>query len=257
MRRYVREIADAFTEHNLLTYAAAFAFQGLVALVPITLLGLGVLGATGHREVWTRHVAPTIRGRVTPGVFRGIDETVQRILDHGTAGLIVFAVALSIWYLTAAMRAVIEALNQIHDVDDDRPWWVRLAVAAGLGTAAGVALYGSAVLVIGGPRGVVLGLVRWVGAVVILGLLVGLLVRYAPAQQPRARWASLGAVLVVGSWVVASVLFRLFVTYLANFKSPIGSLTSLLVLTTYLFVSSTVFLVGVQLDELLRKQRRT
>jgi len=250
-------IVKAFAEHNLLTYAAAFAFQGLVALVPMTLLGLGLLGATGHRDVWTDHVAPAIRGRVTPGVYRGIDETVTRILHHGTAGLIAFSAALSVWYLTAAMRAVIEALNRIHDVDDDRSWWERAAIAAALGTFAGAVLYGSAVLVIGGPRGVVLGLVRWVGALAMLGLLVGLLVRYAPAQQPRARWASLGAALVVGSWVVASLLFRVYVTYLANFRSPIGSLTSLLVLTTYLFVSSTVFLVGVQLDELLRKRTRT
>jgi membrane protein len=249
-------IADTFAEHNLLTYAAAIAFQGLVALVPLMLLGLGLLGATGHQEVWTRHIAPVIRGRVLPGVYRGIDETVTRILHHGTGGLIALSVVLSIWYLTAAMRAVIEALNRIHDVDDDRPWWHRLGIAAGLGTAAGAALYASALLVIGGPRGIVLGLVRWVGAVVLLGLVVALLVRFAPAQRPRARWASLGAVVVVGSWVVASVLFRLYVTYLADFKSPVGSLTSLLVLTTYLFVSAIVFLVGVQLDELLRKRRR-
>jgi membrane protein len=83
-----------------------------------------------------------------------------------------------------------------------------------------------------------------------------LLVRFAPSQRPRAKWASLGALFVVGSWVIASVIFRLFVTYLANFKTPTGTLTSLLVLTTYLFVSAIVFLVGVQLDELLRKRRR-
>jgi membrane protein len=110
--------------------------------------------------------------------------------------------------------------------------------------------------VIGGPRGVVLGLVRWAGAIVLLMLLVALLVRFGPAQKPRARWASLGAALVVGSWVVASILFRVYISYLADFKTPVGSLTSLLVLTTYLFVSSTVFLVGVQVDEVLRKRSR-
>jgi membrane protein len=254
--RLVRPIAESFAKHNLLTYAAAIAFQGLVSLVPMTLLGLGLLGATGHKEVWTNHVAPAIKGRVLPGVYDGIDQTVRKILDHGSGGLIAFSVLLSLWYLTAAMRAVIEALNRIHDVDDDRSWGRRLAVALGLGTSAGLALYGSAVLVIGGPRGVLLGLVRWIGAIVLLGLLVALLVRYGPAQQPRARWASLGAALVVGSWVVASILFRVYITYLANFKSPVGSLTSLLVLTTYLFVSATVFLVGVQVDEVLRKRRR-
>ena len=250
----VEPIVALFAEHNLLTYAAAIAFQGLVALVPMTLLGLGILGATGHRSVWTQHIAPAIRGRVTPAIYHGIDDTVRKILDHGTAGLIVVSALLSIWYLTAAMRAVIEALNRIHDVDDDRSWWHRIGIAVGLGAASGVALYGAALLVIGGPRGVVLGLVRWLGAIVLLGLLIGLLVRLAPAQRPRASWASLGAVLVVAAWIVASLLFRLWISYVADFKTPIGSLTTLLVLTSYLFVSSIVFLAGVQLDELLRKR---
>jgi membrane protein len=253
----VAPIAETFAEHNLLTYAAAIAFQGLIALVPLTLLGLGLLGATGHKEVWTDHVAPAIHGRVTEPVYHAIDYTVTRILEHGTAGLIAFSVLLSVWYLTAAMRAVIEALNRIHDVDDDRRWWHRILVAIGLGATAGIVLYGSAVLVIGGPRGAALGIVRWAGAVLLLGLLVALLVRFAPAQRPRAKWASLGAAFVVGSWLVASVLFRLYITYLADFKSPIGTMTSLLALTTYLFLSAIIFLAGVQIDELLRKSRRT
>jgi hypothetical protein len=37
--------------------------------------------------------------------------------------------------------------------------------------------------------------------------------------------------------------------------SPIGTLTTPLVLTRYVFVSAAVFLAGAQLDELLRKQR--
>src|SRR4051794_17744286 len=154
-------IAKTFAEHNLLTYAAAIAFQGLIALVPMTLLGLGLLGATGHEEVWTDHVAPAIHGRVTQPVYHAIDHTVRRILEHGTAGLIAFSVVLSLWYLTAAMRAVIEALNRIHDADDDRSWWHRIVIAMGLGAAAGVVLYGSAVLVIGGPRGAAFGIFRW------------------------------------------------------------------------------------------------
>ena len=249
----VRAIAAAFAEHNLLTYAAAIAFQMLIALVPLTLLGLGVLGASGHKSFWRQHLAPAIHGRVRPPVEQAINDTAVRILEHATAGLIAVSLLLSIWYLSAAMRAVIEALNQIHDVDDDRPWWHRFAIAAGLGSASGAALYGAVLLVLAGPRGGVVGPFRWIGAILLLGVLVGLLVRFAPAQRPQASWASLGAALIVLSWLTASVLFRLWVRYIADFKSPIGTLTTLLVLTSYLFTSSTIFLVGVQLDEVLRK----
>jgi dTDP-4-amino-4,6-dideoxygalactose transaminase len=37
-------------------------------------------------------------------------------------------------------------------------------------------------------------------AALAVGLVVGLLVRFAPAEHPEARWASGGSLLVVGSW---------------------------------------------------------
>ena len=253
-----REIADAFVEHNLLTYAAAIAFQALVALVPLSILGLGLLGALGLDSVWSDSVAPAFRGHVTPPVYHAIDYTARRVLQSGSAGVIAFSAALSTWYLAAAIRAVMEALNAIHDVDDSRPWWRRALLAVGLGIGCGAALIGSFLIVIAAPRvgggmDVVAGIGRWLVAVALLMSAIGLLVRFAPAEHPQPRWASAGSVLVICSWIVASLVFRYLVS-VANFKSPAGSLTALLMITGYLFVSSTVFLVGVELDETLRKE---
>jgi membrane protein len=257
----VAGIRDAFVEHNLLTYAAAIAFQAIVALIPLTLLGLGLLGAFGLHDVWRDSIAPHIRGKVTPPVFHGLDYTGRRIVNHADAGLIAFSAVLSTWYLAAAVRAVMEALNKIHDVKDKRPWQRRALISVGLGTMSGTALVGSVLLVAAGPKadgaaGVALGVARWIVAVAVLTLVVGLLVRIAPAEHPEPRWASAGSLLVIGSWLVASLIFRVWIKYVADFKTPIGSLAGLLILTGYLFVSAIVFLVGVQLDELLRKQRR-
>jgi uncharacterized BrkB/YihY/UPF0761 family membrane protein len=97
----------------------------------------------------------------------------------------VVAVLLSIWYLTAAMRAVIEALDQIHDVEDTRPWGVRVTTAVLLGAVSGGCLFAAALIVVGGPRGVVLGLVRWVAALALVAIVITLQLRFAPAQRPR------------------------------------------------------------------------
>jgi membrane protein len=257
----VSGISAAFVEHNLLTYAAAIAFQALIALVPLVLLALGLLGAFGMEDVWRDAIAKHIRGRVTPPVFHGIDYTGRRIVQHGDVGLIAFASVLSIWYLTAAVRAIMEALDRIHDVKDRRPWLRRAAIAVALALVTCVGSVGSVLLVAAAPRadgaaGVALGIVRWIVAVIVVAVIVGLLVRFAPAEHPGTKWASAGSLLVVVSWLVATELFRLWIQYVANFKTPVGSLLGLLVLTGYLFVSATVFIVGVQLDELLRKRRR-
>src|SRR4051794_3697450 len=173
MRRRVRQIADAFVEHNLLSYAAAIAFQALVALVPLTMLVLGMLGATGNRQLWEDDVAPAIQGRVTGPVYRGIDYSVTQILDHGSAGLITVASLLSAWYLTAAMRAVIEALDRIHDVKDKRSWPTRIVTAVVLGVTGGVCLYSAFLLLIG-----LGGVVGWACALLLVAATVTLILRF-------------------------------------------------------------------------------
>lgn len=251
----VRLVASCFREHELFVYASAIGFRTLVALVPLTLLGLALLGALGLPDVWHDTLSPAIEGKVTAPVYGGIDYSVEKILDSGTAGLIGFAVALLVWDLVWAVFAVMSALNRIHDVEESRSRRQRIVTAVGLAVAVGICLVGAALVVLALPEageGALIGLGRWPVAVTLLGLAVGLLVRYAPAESPEARWASAGSVLVIATWIVASLGFRWYVGSLANFQTAVGSLTVFLVLTAYVLTSSAVFLVGAQLDELLR-----
>lgn len=55
------------------------------------------------------------------------------------------------------------------------------------------------------------------------------------------------------AWVAATLIFRLLVTTLLNFKTATGNLGVFLVLTGYVYTSAIVFLVGVEVDELLRE----
>ena len=66
------------------------------------------------------------------------------------------------------------------------------------------------------------------------------------------RWASAGGALVVATWIVTSLVFRWYVGSVANFKTAVGQLTVCIVLIVYVYASSIVLLVGVELDEQLR-----
>ena len=258
-RHLVHELARRFGEHELSIYASAIAFRALVALIPLALLALGLLGALGLQDTWRDSVAPAIKPRVIHPVFNGINASADKILTSGTGGLIVFAIALVIWDLTIGISAIMGALNLVHDVEERRSKLRRVATAAGLAVVtAGCIVSAMLVLVVapraGGAFDVLLSVVRWIFAPILLGLVVGLLFRFAPAEKPEARWASAGSLLVIVSWIVATLLFKLWVEHVANFKTAVGSLTSLLLLTLYLFVSAAIFLIGAELDELLRKE---
>jgi membrane protein len=163
--------------------------------------------------------------------------------------------------MTWAVNAVTQALNRIHEVEDRRSKLRRFAVATGLGIAvvacliAAVIVQSVAPALTDGALDTVLSIVRWPVSIVFLWAAVTLLFRYAPAEKPEMRWASGGSLLVIATWLVASALFRGWVTEVANFKSATGSLTVFLLLTSYILVTSTIFLIGAEVDERARKQK--
>jgi membrane protein len=256
-----RRLASASAEHQLTTYASAIAFRSLVALVPLTLLGLALLSEFGLQGVWRDSIAPAVKAHATQPAYDAIDFSVEKIFASGTTGLIAFAAALLLWDMTAAVFTSMQALNEIHDVEEGRSWPHRLLVAVGLAVAVIVCIVASVLVVILGPRPegvahVLFGIARWPVAILLLGLALGLLVRYGPAEHPEARWASAGSLAVIGSWILATVGFKWWISAVANFKTATGTLTAFLVLTAYVFVSAAIFLLGAQLDELLRKDAR-
>jgi membrane protein len=262
LRATAHDLAECFAEHGLLTYASAIAFRALVALVPLTLLGLALLGVFGLEDVWKDTIAPALKGHLTQPVFNGIDFTVTQIFTTDTWSLIALSIALVIWDMTWAVNVVTQALNRIHDVEERRSKTRRVGVAAGLGLAvvlcliAAVLVQSIAPSVTDGALDTLLSIVRWPVAILFLWVAVALLFRFAPAEKPEFRWASGGSFLVIGTWLVASALFRAWATEVADFKSATGSLTVFLLLTAYVLASSTIFLIGAQLDELARKKNR-
>src|SRR5205085_7554832 len=105
-----------FAKHNLLTYASAIAFQLLIALVPLVVLTLGVLGAHGEQSVWKKQISPGIERRL-PGPTRdAVNYAAKQILTHASAGLIAFGVVLTIWELSGSVRAAMGATNTMYAI---------------------------------------------------------------------------------------------------------------------------------------------
>jgi YihY family inner membrane protein len=258
-RDFVELWTDLFSRHELLTYASSIARTMVVAGVALVLLMLGVLGEIGRKDLWFRHVAPQIKSRVLPNVYGGIDETVRHIFAANSPGLIVFAALLSIWEVSGSVRGLSGALNRIYECDETRSWKVRFPISFALAAAMIVSLMGALLLVMAvggvlhGAASIPFGIARWVGAILLIVLGFALLVRYAPAQSRAKKWASVGSLLVVLGWVVESLVFRWYVESVASFTTAVGSLTVVLAVIGYLYIASIILLVGIELDELLRK----
>jgi membrane protein len=250
---------DLFREHDLLTYASAIAFQALVAFVALVLLGLAVLGDIGRTDVWDTKIGPQVQPKVLEPVFSGLDATAQKIFSSSSVGLIVFAGILTVWEMSGVVRAIMGAIARIYDTEDDRSWKVRFPISIGVSFVLTASIVGAILLAtaaggaVHGAWSVPYAILRWLLTVFLIGLGFGLLVRFAPVEPRTTRWASGGAALLVVAWVVEALLFALYLRDVANYKSAAGSLLGIYVLTTFLYVAAIILLVGIEVDELLRK----
>jgi uncharacterized BrkB/YihY/UPF0761 family membrane protein len=78
---HIRPVQEAYAEHGLATHAAAIAFRVLVALVPLALLSIALLGALGLEDTWHESIAPPIQDKLQPKVFDAVDFVVTQILQ--------------------------------------------------------------------------------------------------------------------------------------------------------------------------------
>jgi membrane protein len=252
--------ARLFHEHELLSYASNIARTMLVASVSIFLLFLGILGAIGRQDLWTTHVAPQIHRRVLPDVYSGINQTVERIFSANSPGLIVFAALLAVWEVSGSVRGVSGALNRIYETDEDRSWKRRYPISFALALLVNVALITAILLAMAvggavhGSASVPFAILRWLAAVFLIAFAFGALVRFAPAKPRAKKWTSVGAVLVVAGWIVESLLFKWYISSVADFRNAVGSLTVVLVVISYLYIAAIILLVGIEVDELLREK---
>ena len=56
-----------------------------------------------------------------------------------------------------------------------------------------------------------------------------------------------------GAWAGTSIVFGIYVTDIADYGSIFGSLATVFLLMTYLYLSACAFLIGAQVDAIVRR----
>src|SRR3954468_14549146 len=226
-RAAIKAVALGFKENDLLTYASAISFQVFFALVPLTLLALGLIGTFGLSEWWSTDAAHTVKDNVSGPVYHVINDTVHKILAQRQLFWVTLGAAIAVWEVSGAMRATMQVLNSVYGVEEKRPFVRKLWESIVLSTAVTFMLLLSAAVVKAGPgaaRSLLGGgalvsvlsfLASWGAAVALLFVVVGLVVRYAPDTRRPLRWVTFGGVLVIAGWIVASLLYGFYITTVA------------------------------------------
>lgn len=163
------------------------------------------------------------------------------------------------------------ASNANYDVDEGRPIWKTLPVRILVTLALVVMLALSAIMVIvTGPIASQLGKVfgigdtavliwdiaKWPVLLIIVSLMFSLLYRACPnVKQPGMRWISLGGVIAVILWIIASALFGLYVAFSGSYNKTYGSFATVIIFLVWLWISNITILLGAEFNAETQRER--
>ena len=259
----VKDIVGSFRRNDLPNLASAMSFQFLLALVPFLLFLTALLGFLHLDEVWQKDVAPTLKSHVSDVAFRLIDDTVDQVLGRKEVWWLTIGLGVTLWELSAATRVTMTALDRVYGCPRHRGLLELLPRSLALGAAMGACAVVAFAIVRFGPLltgdlpgalSVLSFLIRWLLAAGALGFGVSLTLRFGTATHQPVPWVSFGAGLVLCSWVVASIGFGLYATYIASYGSVFGQLATFFVLLVYIWLLANAFLVGIQVDACIRER---
>ena len=266
-RRLIRKVIARMAEDEVLTYASAIAFQVLTSLIPLALLVLSILGFFDLESVWSQDLAPQFEAQVSKEVYAVVDEVVRRTFGQEQGWWLTVGLVFTLWQVSGVSRAVMGVLSDIYGDGDDRSFRSRYLTSFALGISVTVLIllafavvrFGRGALGLDDPGLLVEALafvLRWGAALALLSTAVWLQLRFAPAHPGPHRWISFGSALCVLAWVGTSLVFGLYVTQVADYSSIFGSLATVFVLLSYLYVSAMSFLIGAEVDAIVRDEWR-
>jgi len=261
VRKLARGVVKDFAKFDLLTFSSAIAFQVLYAVVPLVMLGLAGLGLVGEQSLWTNHVAPALRRRLSPEAFTIAQRTAQHAMNGDRYAWATLGLLVTLYGVAASLRSMMRPLNNIYGARDTRSWGQRVLVSLGGGAVVMVLVYAALIVVLGGrlihPHNVVLDvavfLVRWIVALGVLLLINAALIRIVPEKKRPVRWISIGSALATLCWIGGTLGFGAFISTV-SYSSFYGAFAGIVLLLIYLHVSAIAFLLGVTVDSLLREQ---
>ena len=256
-----KRTAKGLRDHDLSTYAAALAYRALFSVFPFVLFLMALLGFLQLPAFfdWLREQAALL---LPPVALEQVDPVIDQ-LQQSQGGLMSFGILLALWTASIGVRALMNAMNKVYEVQDSRPTWklfllsvlytVGLAIMMLL--AAGFMTLGPQIMSwIAGQVGMEQLLVtlwtwiRWPLAIFLLMMAVALIYYATPDVEQDFRFITPGSVVAVIVWLAASVGFGIYVQNFANYNATYGSIGAIIVLLLYFYISAAVLLLGAQLN---------
>jgi len=258
----IRRASKNFRDKHLslvaggVTYCLILAlFPGLAALVSL----YGLIANPAQIEAQLNSVGGLLPGSVEQLIGGELHQLASA--SGGALGIgVVVGILLALWSASRGMSGMIAALDIAYGRPERRGFFrfnmIALLltlglIAGGLIVVALVAVLPALLAAIGPRSGIATAalIIEWPVLIVFVMAMLAILYRYAPDHDElKWQWISPGALTATVLWIIASILFSVYVSHFGSYNKTYGSLGAIIVLLTWLWISVSIVLLGAEIN---------
>jgi membrane protein len=248
--------------------AAQLGYYFLLALFPLLIFVLSFVALVPDMDL-VHSMLATLQGVMPAQAYDLLGREIERILTSSGGGLLTFGMIGTIWAASSGVVSLIGTLNRAYEVKERRGF-VRLrltAIALTLGLVV-LLISGAALLTMGdgiaewirdffGLTGTTKILATALNYVLGLGLLFAaleLVYYFGPnLKDQKWHWITPGSVVGVVLFVLASVVFSLYLRLNDTYSVTYGSIGAVIVLMLWLYLLGLAIVVGAEVNSEIAK----
>ena len=256
-------------QDELLGRAAQLAYYALLALFPALIVLTALMGLLSV-ERFMPELMSYLRDVLPADALLMVERFLTQVAEGSGANLLSLGALGALWASSSGVTAIMDALNVVFGVKEDRrPFWrVRLiAILLTIGLAGfvilslGLVLYGSTIgtwvaelMGFGVAFTWMWNVLQWPIVIGLMLIVVTAIYHICPDRRVRRwRWLTPGSVFAVGMWLIVSLGFKAYVDNFGNYNKVYGSIAGVIVLMLWLYWSGMVLLFGGEINAEIEK----
>jgi len=253
---------------NITVVAAGVAFFSLLAVFPLISAAISLFGFFANPGD-IDDISETVRALMPGEAFDVIQRQIVTVLDAPDQAVgigIIISLSVAVFSAGAGIRAMMRAMNIAYREIEKRNFFLFYLYAGLMTLGSFVFIWLSLVVIVGIPSVLKFlyldGIVNfvaltlpWILLVLVFGFAVGVMYRFGPSRRPaRKRWIYPGMTVATISWLIISYGFSKFVAEFGNYNATYGSLSAVVILLVWLWLTANVIIFGAELNAELERQ---
>nr|WP_319489879.1 YihY/virulence factor BrkB family protein [uncultured Caproiciproducens sp.] len=258
--QYIKQLIFRYKDDDITGMSAQITYYLIFAFFPFLIFLINLLSFTNLSSdllitSFNKFIPDKIGDLVENIIVQTLNNKSNTLLSLGMAG--------SLWATSKAIFAIMKGLNRAYDIEENRKF-MKLGFVCFISTLGVIIMIMSTLvmMVFGKIIGIyvfdlvgamklfdiVWSILRYCIPSILMFITFSLIYKYVPNKELKFRNIRVGAIFATIGCITTSLLFSLYVNNFGSYEKVYGSLGGMIVLISWLYISTLVILIGGELN---------